>query len=530
HAPLVAAVASRPLADSLVHFDERGTGFLALGSGNWHRVPAVWITTSGTAVANGFPAVVEASQACVPLILLTADRPFELRGVGANQAIDQVKIFGDYVRWSVDLPTPDPQIPPESVLTLIDQAFARAVGPPAGPVHLNLPFREPLAPVPIDFSVNEIGIARWKNDDQPFTKYIPGSAHPSDRTLTELETAVTDARRGLFILGGLPSKETAKEIVTLASTWGWPVVADVASQARLGAHSEVVVPSPHFGARFHPVENPDVVLRFGSKISSKAINEFLKDHQPATLAVISDDVTRNDPDHCATHHVLSDPAGFCASAANWAGSADADWLPAWKRTRVLNPIFDRLVDDAAGISEPGVARRVTQLIPENHVLYLASSMPIRDVDVYADGSANACWVGANRGASGIDGTIASGVGAGLAANTRATIVCGDLALLHDLNSLALLSARADVVVVLNNDGGGIFSFLPIADHEDLFETWFGTPHGYSFEGAARMFGLRYERPENMSQFARAYADAARATSATLIEVQTDRAENLRLHR
>jgi len=188
------------------------------------------------------------------------------------------------------------------------------------------------------------------------------------------------------------------------------------------------------------------------------------------------------------------------------------------------------VDDAAAISEPGVARRITQLIPESHILYLASSMPIRDVDVFADGSANPCWVGANRGASGIDGTIASGVGAGLAANARSTIICGDLALLHDLNSLALLSTRSDVIVVLNNDGGGIFSFLPIAKHEDLFEPWFGTPHGYSFEGAARMFGLRYERPENMSQFADAYVGATRGTETTLIEVRTDRAENLRLHR
>ena len=166
-------------------------------------------------------------------------------------------------------------------------------------------------------------------------------------------------------------------------------------------------------------------------------------------------------------------------------------MNSWGQTRVLASVFDRLTDDSAGISEPGVARRVTQLVPTTHVLYLASSMPIRDVDMFADGSGNPCWVGANRGASGIDGTIASGVGAGFAAGSRATILCGDLALLHDLNSLALLGSRSDIVVVVNNDGGGIFSFLPIAEHTELFEPWFGTPHGYSFEAAAGMFGLRY---------------------------------------
>lgn len=529
-APFVAAIAARPKADCLVHFDERGTSFLALGSGNWDRVPAVWITTSGTAVANGFPAVVEASQACIPLILLTADRPFELRSSGANQTIDQVKIFGDHVRWAVDLPTPDPQIPPESVLTLIDQVVARSLGPPAGPVHLNAPFREPLAPVPADFTVDETGLGRWRDDDQPYTTYAAANMHPSDRSLRELEIAVTDARQGLFVLGGLPSREVADKIVSLASSWGWPVVADVVSQCRLGVRSEVVVPTPHFSAHFHPHQRPDVVLRFGSKIVSKAINGFLNDKRPSVLAVISDSTYQNDPDHVATHHVLSEPSNFCDAAAGWRVSQSPDCLNAWNRTRLLGPIFDRLTKDAAGISEPGVARRITQLIPENHVLFLAGSMPIRDVDMFADGSSNPCWVGANRGASGIDGTIASGVGAALGAGGRATILCGDLALLHDLNSLALLTTRADVVVVINNDGGGIFSFLPIAEHEELFEAWFGTPHGYSFAAAAQMFGLRYEKPESMSHFSRAYTSATRGTETTLIEVCTNRSGNAALHR
>jgi 2-succinyl-5-enolpyruvyl-6-hydroxy-3-cyclohexene-1-carboxylate synthase len=530
NSPLVVAVTSRPDADCVTHFDERGSGFLALGFGSHKRIPAVWITTSGTAVANGYPAVVEASQAGVPLILLTADRPFELRDVGANQTIDQVRIFGDHARWSVDLPTPSDSIAPESVLTLVDQAVAKSTMPPAGPVHLNLPFREPLAPTKADYTVDEHGIEQWLTGNRPFTKYSRAEFYPSEEALADLKSAVAESRRGLIVLGGLPASETAEDILTLVSNWGWPIVADIASQTRLGAKSDLVVPSPHFTTLLESQDTPDVIFRFGSKIVSKSINTFLKDARPQTLAIVSSSVRRNDPDHRTTHQILSAPSHFCRAAAGWSSLTDPEWLARWTRTSRLNPVLDQITRDSARVSEPGVARRITQLIPPNQVLYLASSMPIRDVDMFADGSANTCWVGANRGASGIDGTIASGVGAGIAAGHRATILCGDLALLHDLNSLSLLTARSDVVVVLNNDGGGIFSFLPIADHEELFEQWFGTPHGYSFRSAADLFGLRYEKPETMSDFTRAYSEASKAAESTLIEIRTDRTENAKLHR
>jgi 2-succinyl-5-enolpyruvyl-6-hydroxy-3-cyclohexene-1-carboxylate synthase len=169
------------------------------------------------------------------------------------------------------------------------------------------------------------------------------------------------------------------------------------------------------------------------------------------------------------------------------------------------------------------------MVPANHVLYVASSMPVRDFDMFADDSGNAPWVGANRGASGIDGTVASAVGAARSVEQRATIVCGDLALLHDLNSLALLKDRRDTVVVFNNDGGGIFSFLPIAEHGDIFETWFATPHGFTFESAARMFGLRYSVPQTMGALSQSYDEALSSSQSTLIEVRTERSENINLH-
>lgn len=529
NAPLATAVAARTEAHTTIHFDERGTCFLALGSGKRSGVPAVWITTSGTAVANGLPAVVEASQSFVPLILLTADRPFELRDVGANQAIDQLRIFGRYTRWSVDLPAPSADVRPEVLLSTLDHAYLRAMGPPAGPVHINMPFREPLAPEQIEFDVADDGIERWLDSGTPFTDPVRGHPQPADAGLSPIRKAVSEAGRGLIIAGDLPDRETADQIVALAEQWRWPVLADVASQARLGSASPMVDAHPHFTAKYGSLQAPDVILRFGSRLSSKALNARLKDWRPSVVAVIAEYLDRNDPDLAATHQIVSNPSEFCRHAATWPAHHD-DFRPGGWKTPGIAEVLSTTTADETAVNEPGVARLVTRMVPADHVLYLASSMPIRDFDMFADASGNPAWVGANRGASGIDGTVASAVGAAMSVEQRTTIACGDLALLHDLNSLALLTNRADVVVIMNNDGGGIFSFLPIAEYRDVFEPLFGTPHGFSFEPASALFGLRYAAPETMASFAKAYDEALSASRSTLIEIRTDRAENVQLHR
>jgi 2-succinyl-5-enolpyruvyl-6-hydroxy-3-cyclohexene-1-carboxylate synthase len=529
--PLVSAVVEHAEAEAL-HFDERGTSFLALGSSSFSDRPSVWITTSGTAVANGLPAVVEASQSNVPLLLLTADRPFELREVGANQTIDQVGIFGRYTRWFCELPAPSASTPPESVLSAIDQAVARAVGRPAGPVHLNLPFREPLAPVSEPYEVDESRIRLWRSSRTPFTSYSHSAPAGADGPMTELKSALANARRGLIVVGGLRSRIDAEAVVGLAESWGWPVVADITSQVRLGNRSELVVPAPHFAAkaRSFEQEGPDVVIRFGSAISSRPISSFLRNSTPSVFAHVADGLSRNDPEFSVSHRVVTSPTQFCAAANDWPVLGDPGWSKSWLTTSRVQKIMNDLAADHRPVSEPGVARRVTQLMPEGDVLFLASSMPIRDVDMFGDPTGQLCWVGANRGASGIDGTIASGIGAGIGSGRRVTILCGDLALLHDLNSLALERGRADIIIVLNNDGGGIFSFLPIADFGEIFESWFGAPHGVTFEHAAHLFGLDYHRPETMSAFSSVYSSAAKGNEPTLIEIQTSREANVSLHR
>src|SRR5215210_6586165 len=238
--PLVAALAANEKARTLVHFDERGTAFAALGYARATGRPAAWITTSGTAVANGLPAVVEASTDGVPMILLTADRPPELRQTGANQTIDQPDIFGDYVRWRFDLPAPDPGIDPAMVLTTVDQAAYRASRAPQGPVHLNLMFREPFLLEGDEDALS--GPSSWERSDEPYTRYAATKPAVDGMEIHKLWETLRPVRRGLVVAGRLASRKQGEAVLRLAEVLGWPLLPDIGSQVRLGADSQGLVP------------------------------------------------------------------------------------------------------------------------------------------------------------------------------------------------------------------------------------------------------------------------------------------------
>lgn len=528
-APLVAAVVAHRRAEPIIHFDERGTGFYALGAGRSSGCPAVLITTSGTAVANLLPAVIEASQDFVPLIVISADRPPELVDTGANQAIDQTRIFGNYVRWFSDLSCPSPEIPVRTVLATIDHAVARALGSPAGPVHLNLPFREPLAPTETAFQDHYGGIAGWMGTSQPLTRHPRSHVVSQEATMDNLCSVVETARRGLIVVGGLASFAEADHIQSLAEHLTWPILADVTSQLRLGSRATVTVANPHLVCMHESHEQgPDVVFRFGGNISSKIILAYLRDQSAEHHVAVNSHPFKVDPENRPSLRIQSDIGPFCASLLTARTSPDDDWLASWTTTD-FTPAFDAFLVSESPVSEPAVARLLTRAVPVDHVLYLANSMPIRDADMFADPAGRRVLVGANRGASGIDGTIASAVGSAAAVGLRATALVGDLAALHDLNSLAFTRDRRDIIVVINNDGGGIFSFLPIAQHTEVFEPWFTAPHGMNFASAARQFGLDYSAPETVGSFLGAYEDACASDRSTLIEVKTNRADNIALH-
>jgi 2-succinyl-5-enolpyruvyl-6-hydroxy-3-cyclohexene-1-carboxylate synthase len=531
--PLVAALAANEKARSLIHFDERGTAFAALGHARATGRPAAWITTSGTAVANGLPAVVEAATDGVPMILLTADRPPELRQTGANQTIDQPDIFGDYVRWRFDLPAPDPTIDPAMVLTTVDQAAYRAGRAPQGPVHLNLMFREPFLPDADDEEVL-YGPSSLARRDEPYTRYAATKPAVDGMEIHRIWEALLPVKRGLVVAGRLASRKQGEAVVRLADALGWPLLPDIGSQVRLGAEGLVA----HYdallaGDSFARTYAPEAVVHVGGRALSKRLEQFLARSRPDPYVVVRENPFRLDPAHRVTHSVEANVLDFCVAlvqtAAESAAAIDAYWAESWRdASEEVGCHLDGI--SSGELNEPLVARVLSRNIPPDHGLVVASSMPVRDLDTYAVADGAPVPVAANRGASGIDGTVATAAGFARGLGRPVTLLIGDLALLHDLNSLAMLRDVHVVVVILNNDGGGIFSFLPVARHEEFFEPYFGTPQGVGFEPAAQMFGLGYEHPGTREEFVEAYGSACARGTSTLIEVKTDRAENVALHR
>ncbi|MFO7776224.1 MAG: 2-succinyl-5-enolpyruvyl-6-hydroxy-3-cyclohexene-1-carboxylic-acid synthase [Candidatus Hydrogenedentota bacterium] len=537
--PLTMAVAEHAAAQATVHFDERASAFAALGWAKETGRPAALVCTSGTAAVNYWPAVTEAAMSRVPLILLTADRPPELQSTGANQAIDQQGLYGEYVRWWFTLPCPSRAIPPEMVLTTVDQAVHRAGRSPMGPVQLNCMFREPLAPSPGEEWSGIYGesVARWKESAIPYTRYAPEARESALESVQAAAEALGECERGIVLLGQLPPHTRRGDVAAMLDALGWPVFPDIASGFRLGAEGENAV--HHYGALLlseaaQAALQPDGVLHLGGPVTSKRLLTFLEDRALRPYVMVADHPERRDPSHRVTLRLECAPDAFCRALANldapWKAAPHRDWL-----ARASADAGERLrayLDAQETLSEPLVARLISRALPRDSVLFLGNSMPIRDMDVFAAGDGPPARVHVNRGASGIDGCVATAAGLALAAQGPVTAVLGDLAVLHDLNALNLLRGleRPFALVIINNDGGGIFSFLPIAQHEHVFEPYFAAPHGLRFEDAARLFGLRHVCPGTPSEFSAAYGDAIETAGATLIEVVTDRTANHALHR
>lgn len=536
--PLTSAIARHPDIEPVIHFDERASAFYALGHARATRTPAVWVTTSGTAVANGLPAVVEAAQGGVPLILLTADRPPELRDAGANQTIDQVKLFAPYARWQVDMPCPDLAIAPSYVLTTVDQAVARASGAEAGPVHLNLMFREPLTPeVDGDDYMDYLAeLASWSGSDQPFTVRGDHLRTPTPQTMDTIAGMLGKPDNGLLVIGRLDDEPDRRAARELARMLPWPAFVDIASGLRLGKQqTDHIIPFPDqalLAAR--PDRKPDFILHFGGPLVSKRIQQFVAGHAMDTeYMLIKAHGQRQDPAHRVRYALeVHFPSFMTALRARNVKARPARHLKNWQDdARRIRGCLDEFLGAAAEPDEIFVASEITRGVPDSYGLFLASSMPVRDMDMYALSDGAAVPVGVNRGASGIDGTIAAACGWADGLGRPVVAVVGDLACLHDLNALQYVrrSRQPVIVVVVNNNGGGIFSFLPIADHKEVFETCFGTPHGLTFEHAARQFELPYAHPETRAELTAALGKAFEVGRSCLIEVRTERETNRTLH-
>ncbi|RLT34126.1 MAG: 2-succinyl-5-enolpyruvyl-6-hydroxy-3-cyclohexene-1-carboxylic-acid synthase [Chloroflexi bacterium] len=525
-----------------LHLDERSAGYFALGIARQTGEPVAVTCTSGTAVANLLPAAVEARLSRVPLIFVTADRPPEARDIGASQTIDQVGIFSTHVKWAVDLPVADASAIGDLeryAASVGARAAAVACEAPAGAVHLNIPLREPL----VDADSETLPF----NLDTKDVRRTPAApAAPRSSEVVRIAAAVT-GRRGLIVCGpeslGLP----AAAITSLAAVLGWPIIADPLSGMRAGHHSlDAVIDCADVLAReraFTDPATPEVTIRFGAAPTSKPLNQWLATLSEATQIVVDPAVATTggwrDPDLHTAIAIAADPGAFCSTlleALDSRSAARPEWLALWRDANAA--ARTALTEAVAALDEPFEGQAVVDLagaLTEGSTLVAGNSMPVRDIDSFFFNTDRAVRLVGTRGASGIDGVTSSAVGAAATGSGPVALMIGDLSFLHDLNGLWPLR-RHDLsltVVLINNDGGGIFSFLPQrTSMPTRFEQWWGTPHGLDLSHAVALHGGRHTLLESgpSSGASAAIGDALQRSGLDVLELRTDRDRNVALHR
>lgn len=528
------AIAFHEHPDVALHvgIDERSVSFLALGIARATGTPAAVLTTSGTAAVNLHPAVVEADAARVPLLVLTADRPPELRGTGANQTIDQVGLYGGAVRWAVDLGPPEDRAASNAHWrSTADRAWSHAVGAtgPAGPVHLNLPMREPLVPLSDDGRTSAPPFEHrtdGRPDGAPWTTTARPSYRPDRDVLDRLAARIGDTERGLVVVGDTDTDPGP--VVALAEAAGWPLVAEPLSGARTGDHAVSTYDHLLAHGPFADAHRPDLVVRIGRVALSRHLLSFLDAQVPQVL--VDRDGARLDPRRAVSEVVVGYPAEVCGTLAEEVDRDPGGWLDDWREAEAAaRRAVDRRLDADGTPSEPRTARDVAAAVPDGGWLVAASSMPVRDLDRAMRPRGGLRVVG-NRGASGIDGFVSTALGVALGSGAPTVALAGDLSMLHDSNGFLLLDEPADVTfVVVNNDGGGIFHHLPQAGLE-AFERLFGTPHGRDLEKLAAFHSLWYERIDRARDLEPAVRASVSDGGVRLIEVRTDRGAQVELHR
>jgi 2-succinyl-5-enolpyruvyl-6-hydroxy-3-cyclohexene-1-carboxylate synthase len=532
--PLALALWRQPEIETTVIVDERSAGFFAVGAAQAGGAPVALLCTSGTAAANYHPAVCEADHSAVPLLILTADRPPELRGIGAGQAIDQLKLYGSSVRWFCAVGSHEAD--DDGLLyfrSTACRAFAVARGETRpGPVHLNFPFREPLAPLPQESAVTATDpLALAGRGGHPLTAVTPIDMEPSQFLLDEVAKHIAEADIGVIVAGRQLDPELREPLAHLARVAGFPILAEPTSQLRCGPHDRSYVIATYDlllrDEQFRETASPDLVLRFGEMPTSKPLRSWLAE-SGADQIVVDPLGDWNEPTRRAAALLRADPTELASGWAARLGEdrpAPAMWLQAERSAR--EAIEAELSGDA--LTEPGLQLALGAAYSDGELVYTASSMPIRDQEAFLpSGDADVTFL-CNRGANGIDGLISSGIGAAHATGKPTTIVIGDLGLLHDIGGLAVLRDVSTPVriVVIDNDGGGIFHFLPQegALDSDEFEALLGTPRGVNVAKAAALFGLPHRQLGSLDDL----ADAVSAGTG-VVEVKTDRLANPALHR
>ena len=532
--PLVLTLAREPRLRATSHLDERSAAFFALGLAKATGIPAVLACTSGTAAANYAPAVIEAHEARVPLIVLTADRPPELRDVGAGQTIDQVKLYGSAAKWYFEVddhPASGARV--RWLRQLACRAFYTAIDGRPGPVHLNFALREPL--VPDEDGVPDVDIAPGREGGRPWVTR-PLTLHTaSPRLLEGLEVELL-RRPNIAVVAGRSERDPrlAETIAAFAERAGVPLLAEPLSGARRGpaaiAHYDALLRDPAWAA----AHTPDLVLRFGDLPTSKPLRTWLAGLTDALQIAFDAESAWQDPAGVVATIVSADARATLETLTGKLPRKrkDTSWLDGWHEAdRNASRAIAETVGPS-GLTEPRVAAELGSLLPAEATLVVASSMPIRDVETFFPVREAPFRVLSNRGANGIDGTVSTAFGVAAAGRGLTVLLIGDVALAHDVGGL-LAASRLGlklVIVLIDNDGGGIFHFLPAAGQGDAFVEHIATPHGLDFAHAAALYGIEYERVADVDGFRAALARASVAEHSTIICARTDRERNVELHR
>jgi 2-succinyl-5-enolpyruvyl-6-hydroxy-3-cyclohexene-1-carboxylate synthase len=552
NAPIALSLASEPRLRCHSHIDERCAGFFALGLAKATRLPVAVTCTSGTAVAELLPAAIEAREARVPLLLLTADRPPELREVGAGQAIDQLKLYGSAAKWFFEIDVHDAaHASVRWMRTLACRAYWTALEGRPGVVHLNLPLREPLVsdePLPPDDTGRPHGLPYLRRS------HAAASAAPGE-SMTRLRDLAASARRGIVVAGreerGPTGGSFAQAAATFCAAAGWPLLADPMSGARRGAaaiaHYDALLRDEAFLQRV----KPDLVLRIGDLPTSKPLRNWLAEMPDVAQVALDPEGAWQDPAAVLQESFALDPESALQELAStvFEGSQAQEWLARWRSAdeRAGEAIRASL---GADLSEPALASELGVLLPQQATLFVASSMPVREIETFWPVRDDPPRVLCNRGANGIDGTVSAAFGAAAAETGPVVLLIGDVALAHDIGGL-LAASRLELsltIVLIDNGGGGIFDFLPLASAslarapadtplpsqspagQDIYTRHVATPTGLDFSAAAALYGLRHERVADLPSFRSALERSIDSPLSTIVEVHGDREANVQLHR
>lgn len=538
--PLAILLAEQADMTVWTHIDERSAGYFALGLAKVLRGPVALVCSSGTAAANFYPAIIEARYGRVPLLVLTADRPHELRDVGAPQAIDQIGLYGNHVKWFAELPVPEASTRLlRYIRTVAARALALSRSAPNGPVHLNFPFREPLMPALGEGAAEPGGTVRAGG-----RPYVRVAAPPPELPGDEVERLVGTIegwRKGVIVCGPQDDPRLGDALRELSARLRYPLLVDPLSGLRCGAppHENLIdaydafLRSPRIAAELAP----RVVLRFGRTPTSKVLQQFLEQQTEAEQVSVDEAGLWNDPSQVIGSMLVADPVALCHALRERLPAdlayADGEWIERWAGVNATARAA--IAQSLSQINEPFDGWVVTELaagLPAGATLFAGNSMPIRDVDTFFPARQQPAQILANRGANGIDGVVSSSLGAAAGSEGPTVLLIGDLSFYHDLNGLlaAHLHKLDLTVILLNNDGGGIFSFLPQAEHRRHFEALFGTPHGLDFAPAVSLYGGRHCCVDSQAAFRLALQRSLDEPGLDVIEVRTHRDRNVALHR